>query len=119
MLLAYPEMDDFIFLTIEAPLIIIIKKKKSEEYVWESNARTKKKKGKILRWQQTVPELHEVENKRGQCKKHLNYLIFSWAFFQSVRKQQVGMITKSRPFSFRKHEEEENISTVPKEMKGT
>lgn len=38
MLLAYPEMDDFIFLTIGAPLIKKKKKKNSEESVRKSNA---------------------------------------------------------------------------------
>lgn len=45
MLLAYPEMDDFIFLTIEAPLIIIIKKK-SQKSMFESQMPELKKKRK-------------------------------------------------------------------------
>lgn len=66
MFLLHLEMDGFIALTTEAPLL-----KNSEEYERKTNAWTKIKKKEDTQMQQTLLVLHEVENKRAQCKKQI------------------------------------------------
>lgn len=105
-------MDDFISLPVEVPLI-----KNSEECAGKPNTGTKLKK-KDAPMQQTVPVLHEAEQKGPILEA---FAPFNLPLSLPPKREGAagGMATGGTSCSFRKHEEEGNTSAVPEEMKGT